>query len=201
MIISLQVVTGCKKSKTENPQPTPAPPPAALAIGQAYEGGIIAYIYKSGDPGYVAGQTHGLVASSSDLCSGPTWSPTNAVNGSHVLVDYTSTALGTGNHNTSIIAGFYGPGLSYAARVCFDFHYGSSGSSSGNLYDWYLPSKDELHKLYLSKDIIGGFSSNEYWSSSEYDSQYAWAQNFANGSQHNIDKTSPYVNTRAIKYF
>ena len=33
--------------------------------------------------------------------------------------------------------------------------------------DWYLPSLDELSKLYLNRVAIGGFASSFYWSSSE----------------------------------
>jgi hypothetical protein len=33
--------------------------------------------------------------------------------------------------------------------------------------DWYLPSKDELSKLYSNRDAVGGFETGGYWSSSE----------------------------------
>jgi len=49
--------------------------------------------------------------------------------------------------------------------------------------DWRLPTKDELNVLYLNKDFVGGFSTYLYWSSSEYNADYAWYQNFTNGGQ------------------
>eukprot|EP01035_Chromulina_nebulosa_P028836 gene28836-38127_t len=38
----------------------------SVAIGDSYGGGKIAYILQSGDPGYVAGETHGLIAATTD---------------------------------------------------------------------------------------------------------------------------------------
>ena len=55
-----------------------------------------------------------------------------------------------------------------------------------NGYDyWYLPSEDELDKMYqnLKKKGFGGFASGWYWSSSEDDSSNAWGQGFDNGRQ------------------
>ena len=49
--------------------------------------------------------------------------------------------------------------------------------------DWRLPTKIELNEMYLKKDFIGGFSSNFYWSSSEYNANYAWIQYFFDGFQ------------------
>ena len=52
--------------------------------------------------------------------------------------------------------------------------------------DWYLPSKNELNAMYINKSEIDGFSSTNYWSSTEYDSSCAWGQDFANGHQEGL---------------
>jgi len=65
--------------------------------------------------------------------------------------------------------------------------------------DWYVPSKDELNELckYANYQVTGntqvqcrptgilrtGFSSENYWSSSQYDVSQAWYQSFNAGSQ------------------
>ncbi|MBI9097617.1 MAG: hypothetical protein JEY91_04020 [Spirochaetaceae bacterium] len=66
-----------------------------------------------------------------------------------------------------------------AAQLCDD--YVNEESGTGVYYDWYLPSRDELFKLYLSKDKIGGFSSLDYWSSSEDGYLDAWFRGFYDG--------------------
>jgi hypothetical protein len=80
-----------------------------------------------------------------------------------------------------------------AARICGDLNL--NGYS-----DWYLPSKDELNKLYLNKAAIGGFSSGLYWSSSESAADHAWYQNFSNGNQATDYKFYTYV-VRAVRAF
>jgi hypothetical protein len=46
---------------------------------------------------------------------------------------------------------------------------------------WYLPSKDELHELYLNQgNIGGGFLNAGWWSSSESSANNAWYQMFSN---------------------
>ncbi|MEI6695682.1 MAG: DUF1566 domain-containing protein [Bacteroidota bacterium] len=67
--------------------------------------------------------------------------------------------------------------------------------------DWYLPSRDELNKLYLNQNSIGGFASNYYWSSSEYGNYDAWGQNFTNGYQYHYDKIVSGNHIRAIRNF
>jgi hypothetical protein len=40
--------------------------------------------------------------------------------------------------------------------------------TGGGYTDWYLPSKDELNKLFLSRLNIGGYVTDTYWSSSAH---------------------------------
>jgi hypothetical protein len=70
----------------------------------------------------------------------------------------------------------------------------------GNYEDWYLPSKNELNKLYLNRVAVEGFVDTNYWSSTEKDFYHAWYQNFLNGNQFGTPKYyTGYV--RAIRSF
>jgi hypothetical protein len=169
------------------------------AIGYPYQGGNVAYVFVAGDPGYVAGETHGLIAAPADQSTGIIWAiPANQYT-AVPAPGATGTALGTGLANTNAIATQNGTTLStYAAGLCYNL-------VSGGYSDWYLPSKDELNKLYLNCVAIGGFDTfayPSYWSSSEYQgiASSAWDQSFYDGGQYNAGKYGT-DRVRAVRAF
>jgi hypothetical protein len=60
----------------------------------------------------------------------------------------------------------------YAKIVCADLGEG-----------WRLPTREELHLMWVNRESIGNFAAAYYWSSSEDNFNYAWFQNFPNGNQ------------------
>ena len=132
----------------------------------------------------------------------------------------TGTGVGTGKANTENIVSFhdslgslyvmgdyytnstyyyeYNDG-SVAAKVCTEY----SVTVDGTVYDdWFLPSKDELNLIYENLHLqgLGGFSSYDYWSSSEYSSSHAWKQYFYNGYQ-DYDAKDGEGDVRAVRAF
>jgi len=166
-----------------------------LAVGDSYGGGIVAYIFKdngngSDDPGYVVGETHGLIAAAADAPDQMMWS-----NITNTLIGTTGRAIGDGQANTAAIVGQTGC-TSGAAYYCDNIE--------GVYSDWFLPSKDELYKLYINRVAIGGFADNYssyYWSSSEFNEIGAWYGNFRDGSFTNPSGKDHPFHVRAVRDF
>ena len=141
----------------------------------------------SGNTGYDANVQHGLIAATSDQSTGIQWY--NGV----FTTGATGTAIGTGLSNTNAIIA--SQGTSYVAGLARAY-------TGGGYTDWYLPSKDELAKLYAMKLLgFGGFADGpRYWSSTEKDKDSAWYQYFDIGGQYANYKTN-IGNVRAIRSF
>ena len=155
----------------------------SLAIGQSYQGGIIFYIDGTG--------LHGLICATSNQSTGIRW-----YNGDYIITGATTSSVGYGNSNTNTIVSLQGTG-SYAARLCYDL-------SLNGYTDWYLPSRSELNLMYsnLKSAGLGGFSSVDYWSSTESSSSsnYAYYQSFSSGTTTTSLKSNiKYV--RAVRSF
>ncbi len=155
-------------------------------IGENYGSGIVFYIYDNGQ--------HGLVAATADQSTGIRW-----YGGTITYTRAKADGVGAGLKNTSIIIANQGPddGNTFAARVCNEYSVTSDGVKYG---DWYLPSLYELNLLYLKSDVVGGFASSSYWSSSEYIDSMAFELNFNSGSQSFAGKHNSY-RVRAIRAF
>jgi len=149
-----------------------------IAIGTFYSGGIIA------SSTIIEGQI--MIVDLNDLgwATGTTFSLG------------TQAGLTEGQPNTNLILaqGYPTPNAASVCRV--------------GIFDWDLPSKDELNELYVNLTAInagisenGGepISNDLYWSSTEYDYSGAWWQDFSYGNLGSNNKNNAY-NVRAVRW-
>ena len=139
-------------------------------IGEKLNGGILIYILQPTDPGYEASIPHGLIVSTEIY-------RTRWYNGFYMNTGATATSIGAGLINTNSVVLNQGPvQSSYASGLARAYR-------GGGYLDWFLPSKDELNKMFLNKSSVVNCLDNLYWSSSEISSNFVWAHDFGTGSQ------------------
>ena len=144
-------------------------PPGPLQVGDSAFGGIIAYIFKVGDAGYIAGEQHGIIVATTDNTILAPW----GCQGTALYPGANGQEIGDGNQNTiDIIAGCTDTPI--AAEV-------ASNYTDGIYTDWFLPSNKEIEAVYsgvghggtgtnsngVSNVNIANMASSHYWSSSE----------------------------------
>jgi hypothetical protein len=187
--------------------------PVVPEVGSFYGGGVVSYLFVEGDAGYVEGELHGLIVALEDQSPLPVMTQWQFTNPSQ-LIETTETAIGTGSANTDEIIAVLGTNKPYAAWIARAY-------TGGSYTDWFLPSADELHQMYLNRVTIntsaeanGGsiFSTTEccgssqpYWSSSEYDYQMAYYHSFDPTTERNVqvgwyNKSQSYY-VRAVRAF
>jgi hypothetical protein len=156
------------------------------AIGDSFGGGIVFFVYDGGQ--------HGLIAATADQSTRMRW-----YGGSYTNIRARADGIGAGLKNTAIIIANQGPvdGNAFAATVCNEYSVTVDGVTYG---DWYLPSKHELNLLYIERAAVGGFTTNYYWSSTEYGTLDAWLQIF-NGGYQFYDNKSSTDGVRAVRAF
>jgi len=172
-VSAILIAGGCKKDNSTTPD-------IPVKLGDHYQGGIVFVVDAAGK--------HGLIAATADQAvTDPWW------NGSFVATG--ATSMTAGKTNTTTIINAQGNTGTYAAKLCRDY-------KGGGFSDWYLPAKDQLNTLYAQKNLVGGFVSEIYWSSTEFDTADIWVQDFTDGIQ-NLDNSSDGANvhTRAIREF
>lgn len=167
-----------------------------VKIGDNFQGGKLAYILQSGDPGYDANIPHGIIVSLEDLSPGIRW-----YNGSNIEVGSNKSIIGTGLENTVKIISVQGEDkLSYAAGLARSYN-------GGGYSDWYLPSLQELSKVLINSQILGIQIQYEglknYWSSTEGD--FEGSYNAQVNSTFSVTSNYKYKNllfrVRAIRSF
>lgn len=122
-----------------------------------------------------------------------------------------NTALGSGMQNTAAIAYNHDLLNNYYTnpQVCSLLNNGSLTSRTALLYelnlvkDWFIPSSLDLQNIYqnLIPLNLGNFENTYYWTSSQVSVLQVECINFANGQVVNLDKNSPFIKSRAIRYF
>jgi hypothetical protein len=147
-------------------------------LGEAFNGGIIYYLYKGGD-----GLEHGLIVALTE--SSAAWQTSGTLVNANRSWD--------GAYNTTLMTG--SPAATYIA-----------GLGAG----WYLPSIDELGKLYYNRFetnkalFTGGntllSSTANYWSSTEYSAANAYYFNFLFGYVYTSTKTNT-ATVRGVRAF
>jgi hypothetical protein len=162
-------------------------------IGQLYGGGIIASVWQDS-----TGE-HGLIASLNDLSTNSPWSNIDST-----LIGNTAQSQFAGEVNTPAIINQAGQTTS-AALLCKNY-------TGGGYTDWYLPAIWELQQCYnagmIINRILGGTTGLQfnvrYWSSTEYDINHAWGEDFYYGfgsAGTNYDLKTKLYSVRAVRRY
>ena len=171
----------------------PNPTPGSLVYG-----GRVFYILNSKDPGYIEGQTRGLICASRDLPFSQPWS--HLYEGDFPEVTKTKNEMGWCRINTTEIIKKLGTSnKGYAAYQATLYKH----NEDDNFQGWYLPSYHELNKIHDELNDSNnsmGFSTENYWSSSERGKTQASSYELNNGNEAKKTKSDQF-RVRPVRFF
>lgn len=154
-------------------------------LGRQYEGGFLFYVDTS--------TCGGLVAATIDQSSDSPWgcSGNSISSASGYFLD---TAMFAGHDNTDTIVKYCGE-ADIAAKICADL-------DLNGYDDWFLPSLQELHRLYENLGNQGLIPNEVYWSSSESTANTAWAkESMGSYGLLPMEQKSALYRVRAVREF
>lgn len=154
----------------------------ATAVGQPAYGGKIACLNLNNN----------LITTNAD-------SPVPSVWGGSGIDIPLAESTTDGQTNTTSIVAVLGVGSAFAAGYCNNYEIDSQGNSPceiGNTCynDWFLPAGNntgatgQLNCLFTNRVAIGGFLNAFYWSSTEFNANEAYNQDFSSGSELDVLK-------------
>ncbi len=169
------------------------------SVGDFAQGGVVFWVDETGQ--------HGLACAIKDQSSPAKWK----VGNNSIWTYATGKGIYAGEMNTFLIIAKYTEEADdgrtgYAAKICADYYVTQNGVMYG---DWYLPSYEELRKMYDRKTKINAtatanngnaLAGNKYWSSFEEENSTVRTISFDNGNYFHTNKNNEY-RVRAIRAF
>jgi hypothetical protein len=167
-----------------------APAPTVYAIGDTGPAGGIVFDVTNGG-------LNGLEAAPVDQGTAPWNCEGTDVEGVANLGSAATVDPNSGAVNTPLIA-VQCPGTETNAAVLAAVYVWPNGQTDG-----FLPNKEELDLLYHQKvaEVVDGFTSNLYWSSSENSGLNAWYESFDSGGRGDGPLRTSANGVRAVRAF
>ena len=157
-----------------------------FAIGDTGPGGGIVFSVS-------ADGTSGLEAAPEDQSNAVQWCNSfTDITGVENLSDLTISDPNTGAENTPLIMEACGESSAAGVAAAYKWPNGQT--------DGFLPNREELDLLFNQRTVVGGFVGGLYWSSSEFDLNFAWVQLFSGGDRGDSSKFNA-LRVRAVRAF